>query len=183
MNMDSIIAAIDADIQQLQSARAVLIQAVKGSQVSTSVSSPTTRRKLSKAARARIAEAQRKRWMTKKAENVPAVTPAKEATAPAKMPTKPKLSVEARKRIADAQRKRWAAIKAKKATPASKSIKKALRQRRPNRRKRQHLRKRSRSRELLTLRRTKLPLPHHGHKDRLVCEKARPSLAGPQTDG
>ena len=125
MNTDFIIAAIDADIQQLQSARAVLIQAVKGGQVSTSLSSPTTRRKLSKAARARIAEAQRRRWITKKAEKAPTVAPSKEGTALAKKPTKPRLSVEARKRIADAQRKRWAAIKAKKATPAKKATKKA----------------------------------------------------------
>jgi hypothetical protein len=55
MNTDFIIAAIDADIQQLRSAGEVLIQAVKDSPVFTS--NPTKRRKRSKAARARIAEA------------------------------------------------------------------------------------------------------------------------------
>jgi hypothetical protein len=125
MNTDFIIAAIDADIQQLQSARAVLIQASNDSPIPKSVLSPTTRPKRSKAARARMAETQRKGWMAKKAEKDLPEMLAKKASDTAKNPTKPRLSVEARKRIADAQRKRWAAIRAQKASPARRATKKA----------------------------------------------------------
>ena len=62
--------------------------------------------KRSAAVRARMAEAQRKRWAAIKA---PKAAPAKTA------PKKRKMSAAARKRISDATKKRWAAYKAQKA--------------------------------------------------------------------
>jgi len=64
---------------------------------------PRKRSKFSAEARARMAEAQRRRWAQKKGE---------QASASHKSPTKKRhLSAEGRKRIAEAARKRWAAIK------------------------------------------------------------------------
>src|ERR1700756_3744492 len=64
---------------------------------------PRKRSKFSAEARARMAEAQRRRWAQKKGE---------QASASVKAPTKKRqLSAEGRKRIAEAARKRWAAIK------------------------------------------------------------------------
>ena len=65
-----------------------------------------TKGKRSAAVRARMAEAQRKRWAAIKA---PKEAPAKTA------PKKRKMSAAARKRISDATKKRWAAYKAQKA--------------------------------------------------------------------
>ena len=67
---------------------------------------PARRGKRSAAVRARMAEAQRKRWAAIKGES----TPAKKA--PAEEKPKRKLSAEGRKRIIAATKKRWAAIRA-----------------------------------------------------------------------
>jgi len=69
---------------------------------SSGVPRKKTRRKISAAGRAAIAEAQRKRWAAKKA--APPSTPG-----PKK---KHRLSAAGRKAIAEAQKKRWAAKKA-----------------------------------------------------------------------
>jgi hypothetical protein len=76
------------------------------------------KRTMSAEARARIAEAQRKRWAASKKGSAPAektsAAPAAKAAAPApasKRGGKRVMSPEARKRIAEAQRKRWAATK------------------------------------------------------------------------
>ena len=76
---------------------------------------PGRKRTMSAAARKRIAEAQRKRWVAYRKGQEPTsekkTLPAKNAAVrPAR-----KMSAAARKRIADAQRKRWAAVRAKKA--------------------------------------------------------------------
>jgi hypothetical protein len=65
------------------------------------------RRKMSAAARQRIAEAQRKRWAAAKTPT----TTAKTAEPGAKKP-KRKLSAAGRQRIIDATKKRWAAVRA-----------------------------------------------------------------------
>jgi len=75
-------------------------------EVSPAPTPARTRGKRSAAVRARMAEAQRKRWAAIKA---PKEAPAKTA------PKKRKLSAAARKRISDATKKRWAAFKAQKA--------------------------------------------------------------------
>jgi cell division septum initiation protein DivIVA len=62
------------------------------------------RRRMSAAARKRIAEAQRKRWAAIREKSG-------ESEAPARRP-KRKLSAAGRKRIIEANRKRWAAMKA-----------------------------------------------------------------------
>ena len=63
------------------------------------------RRRLSAAARQRIAEAQRKRWAAVRGTSEPVAR--KAGAAP-----KRKMSAAAKKRIADAARKRWAAFRA-----------------------------------------------------------------------
>ena len=69
MDSKSIIAALDAEIQKLKEARAVLGQVGEsygiGSQPDK-VKKRRKKRKLSPEGRARIAEAQRKRWAVKK---------------------------------------------------------------------------------------------------------------------
>lgn len=77
MEMDSIIHAIDAEIEKLQKVRALLSGDVKAA---TRTSAPVNRisrrrRRLSPEARKRIADAQKKRWA--------AVNAAKESTKPA----------------------------------------------------------------------------------------------------
>ena len=86
--MKSIIAEIDAEITGLQTARAVLAQAVIASATVVPSSRPGKRRRLSKEALERIAAAQRKRWAAVKKAAKPAPvkkaakkTPAKKATA------------------------------------------------------------------------------------------------------
>jgi len=69
----------------------------------TALAAPRKRSKFSAEARARMAEAQRRRWAEKRGE---------QGSAPRKTATKKRhLSPEGRKRIAEAARKRWAAIK------------------------------------------------------------------------
>jgi len=73
---------------------------------------PRKRRKLSRAARARIAAAQRKRWAeAKKLSGAPA--------APKAPRRKRRLSAAGRKAIGDATRKRWAAVRAAKKTKSA----------------------------------------------------------------
>jgi hypothetical protein len=121
MSIERLIAEIDAEIARFEQARTLLA----GSQgrATTAPAKKLVKRKLSAAARARIAVAQRKRWAaTKGAVKAAAAKPEKKAAAPAK---KRRMSAESKKRIAAAQKKRWAAIKAKKATPAKKVVKTA----------------------------------------------------------
>jgi len=74
-------------------------------------------RKMSRSARQRIAEAQKKRWAAyrRNAEPVP-----EQSTAAA--PKKRRMSAAARKRIAEATKKRWAAYRAKKASTAKRKV-------------------------------------------------------------
>ena len=86
------------------------------------------KRVLSPEARARIAEAQRKRWAaSKKAAKKAAknASPVKAKKAAPKKAVKRTLSPEARQRIADAQRKRWAAAKKLESAAHPKATKKA----------------------------------------------------------
>lgn len=61
MTLDNIIASLDAEIARLRQARAVL------SKLTSEAAPVRKRRKLSAAARKRIADAQRKRWAKQKA--------------------------------------------------------------------------------------------------------------------
>jgi hypothetical protein len=130
MDHDLIIAAIDGEIGKLQEARALL----SGAGAATAATEPAVparmpvRRRLSPAARKRIADAQKKRWAGVGAKGVKTRSTEKRASADhasRKKSAKRRLSPEVRKRIAAAQKKRWAAIKAAKATPAKKAAKKA----------------------------------------------------------
>jgi hypothetical protein len=103
MSSNSIIAAIDFEIDRLQEARA-LLSSLDGGKGKAAVPNKTrTRRRLSAAARRKI------------------------AAAPAKKRARRKLSAAARKRIAAAQKKRWAATRAAtksaKAAPLKKEAK------------------------------------------------------------
>ena len=125
MSIERLIAEIDAEIARFEQARTLLA----GSQgrTTTAPAKKLVKRKLSAAARARIAVAQRKRWAVAKQTVKPAAAKSeKKAAAPVK---KRRMSAESKKRIAAAQKKRWAAIKAAKdATkkiPAKKVVKKA----------------------------------------------------------
>lgn len=79
MNMNSIISELDAEIARLESARAILAKLDSGS--APARAKPTAkphRRKMSKAARERIAAAQRKRWKAQRANaKAPRKGPAK----------------------------------------------------------------------------------------------------------
>jgi len=63
MTLDHIIASIDAELSKLKQVRSIL----SGSLVKKAASPIRKRRKMSAAARKRIAEAQRKRWAKQKA--------------------------------------------------------------------------------------------------------------------
>ncbi len=109
MDTQSIIAAIDAEISNLEKARTVLTGVVRASAVAATALKPRKKPRLSKAARKRIGDAQRKRWAAaKQAVKTTPANVAKKAAAPAK---KRGMSAESKKRIAAAQRKRWAAVK------------------------------------------------------------------------
>jgi hypothetical protein len=71
------------------------------------------RRRLSVAARARIAEAQRKRWAVAKGQAGPTPT-----TSAQPIERKRKLSAAGRRAIIEATKKRWAAVRAAKQAPA-----------------------------------------------------------------
>ena len=62
MEMKSVLAAIDREIENLQKARAILIQVQKPSTGSKPTAKPRKKRRLSKEAREKIAAAQRMRW-------------------------------------------------------------------------------------------------------------------------
>lgn len=62
MEMESVLAAIDREIEKQQKARAILIQIQKTSTGSQPARKPRKKRKLSKEAREKIAAAQRRRW-------------------------------------------------------------------------------------------------------------------------
>ncbi len=85
--------------------------------VSPAAETPTRkpRRKMSAAARKRIAEAQRKRWQAvrKAAEAAPAPAKQTAKTAKAAPAHKRTMSAAGRKRIAEATRKRWAEFRKK----------------------------------------------------------------------
>jgi hypothetical protein len=66
MTLESIISSIDAEIARLQQVRDLLSETTKSSTAAPAV--VRKRRKLSSAARKRIAEAQRKRWAKQNAE-------------------------------------------------------------------------------------------------------------------
>ncbi|KAA6459557.1 hypothetical protein DYQ86_15650 [Acidobacteria bacterium AB60] len=68
MTTDSILASIDAEIARLQNVRDLLAKTTMG-KGAPDASTPRKRRKLSPAARERIAEAQRKRWAKQKVKN------------------------------------------------------------------------------------------------------------------
>ena len=82
---------------------------------------PRRRRKLSAAARKRIAEAQRKRWAAVRGDSEP-VAKAVKAAAPQKQR---KMSAAGRKRIAEAAKKRWAEFRKQKAGAAKAAPKKS----------------------------------------------------------
>jgi hypothetical protein len=130
MPHNSIIAAIDSEIERLQEARVLLSNSDDAKTKATAPTKAPTRRRLSTAARRRIADAQRKRWAEQKAGKTISAKAAKKPTRPARKATKPKLSAAARMRIAAAQKKRWAAIraekKAAKISPAKKAARRAL---------------------------------------------------------
>ena len=70
MSHDTLLAAIDAEIKRLEDARKLLAGATESATMRTSVQKAVggrKRRHLSAEGRARIAEAQRKRWAAKKA--------------------------------------------------------------------------------------------------------------------
>ena len=111
---DEILAAaiegFQAQKQRLDAHIAELRQLLTGGRAEPSATPEPTRkrRKMSAAARERIAEAQRKRWASAKKESGVAPKPAK----PVSKKPKRRLSVEGRKRIIDATKKRWAAVRA-----------------------------------------------------------------------
>ena len=71
------------------------------------------RRKMSAAARQRIAEAQKKRWADARKESSPVAKKAVKKGATAEAPkAKRRLSAAGRKRIIEATKKRWAAVRA-----------------------------------------------------------------------
>jgi hypothetical protein len=122
MDTTAIIKQLTAERDRIDAA----IKLLSGSPATAATVKKRERRKMSAAARKRIAEAQRKRWAAQKAGKTTPVKAAKQAAAPAKKRGK---SAAARRRIAAAQKKRWAAIKAAKKVakkvPAKKASKKA----------------------------------------------------------
>ena len=87
-------------------------QATPAVEKSVSIAKPGKRGKFSAATRAKMAEAQRKRWAKLNGE-----TPAEAVAKPAKK--KRKLSAAGRKAIAEATRKRWAEYNAAKKKAAA----------------------------------------------------------------
>jgi hypothetical protein len=66
MGIESMLAAIDREIENLQKARAILLQVRESSTGNYPAAKPRRKRKLSKEARAKIAAAQRRRWAAQK---------------------------------------------------------------------------------------------------------------------
>jgi hypothetical protein len=78
------------------------------------------RRKMSPAARKRIADAQKKRWAAVRKESAPVAKKAAKTAAKTEAPkAKRRLSAAGRKRIIDATKKRWAAVRAASETAAT----------------------------------------------------------------
>jgi hypothetical protein len=114
-----ITAAIDgyeSQKREIDSKIAQLRQMLDGNQPKAAATSEPTRRKrrkMSRAARARIAEAQRLRWAKTKGE-----VASRQAATPAAPKRKRRLSKEGRARIIAATKARWAKLRAEKAKQA-----------------------------------------------------------------
>jgi hypothetical protein len=112
LNHELITAAIDGFEEQkkrINAQIAELRQMLSGTPTSDgaeSFPSTTNRRRMSAAARARIAAAQRKRWAAKRA------TPSASETASTPVRKKRRLSAAGRKAIIEATKRRWAAVRA-----------------------------------------------------------------------
>ena len=106
------IEGFEAQRRRIDAQLAVIRQMVKGGRTeSVAMSGPAKqKRKLSAAARKRIADAQKKRWAAYRKQSQPAAA----AATPEALKPKRKLSAAGRKAIARAARKRWAAVKAAK---------------------------------------------------------------------
>jgi hypothetical protein len=142
MNIQEIVAQVDAEISKLQQVKALLAgtstteNRKPGRPANTSLpGNAKTRRTLSAESRAKIAAAQRARWAkSKKTAKKATVSVAKASSAKkaatagprAKSTKKRTLSAEARAKIAAAQKARWAkARKAAKKAPPTKDAKKS----------------------------------------------------------
>ena len=112
LNNDILAAAIEgfeAQKKRIDAQIAELRQLMTGGSSERATPEPgRKRRKMSAAARKRIADAQRKRWAAAKKESGASTKTAKPA---AKKP-KRKLSAEGKKRIIEATKKRWALVRA-----------------------------------------------------------------------
>jgi hypothetical protein len=86
------------------------IKRMLGGHDGTGTQTPSTRRPLSAAARARIVAGQRKRWAAQKKQQGQTAATAKQSS-----PKNRRISAAGRKRMAEATRKRWAEYRAKKA--------------------------------------------------------------------
>jgi hypothetical protein len=98
---------VERELSGLNAALAAFVNVYAGK------SKPTTgrkRRKMSVAARKKIATAQRARWAKARRESRPMAVGAAKTAAPA--PAKRTMSASARRKIAAAQRARWAKVKA-----------------------------------------------------------------------
>jgi hypothetical protein len=105
--LEAAIQELELQQRKLQEAIAKLRTLRGGTPTSTPSGGP---RRMSAAARRKIAEAQRKRWAARRAS---ANAPQSNSSAMKPAARKP-LSPAARQRIAAAQKKRWAAVKARK---------------------------------------------------------------------
>jgi hypothetical protein len=106
--LNAAIKGLEFEKRRLDEQITELRQMLNGNQSQAEPVQPTkrTRRKMSAAARARIAEAQRKRWaVAKKAES---------SSRPSAVPARPKrkLSAVGRRRIIEATKARWARVRA-----------------------------------------------------------------------
>ncbi len=121
MDSDAILAAIDAEIEALRRARALLssanVEPAKAAKKSQGRTGTATRRAMSPEARKRIADAQRKRWAISKAQkkvSPAAVTP---KSARKKSATKVKTSPARAKKATPAPRVKRKGAPAKKSAP------------------------------------------------------------------
>lgn len=96
-------------------------RATRGAELSTNGAAPARKRTMSTAARKRIAEAQRKRWVAYRKGEEPAAAPKKTAAVEKPAAGPRRMSPAARQRISEATKKRWAAYRAKKAAPKVKT--------------------------------------------------------------
>jgi hypothetical protein len=112
--LNAAIEGFESEKRRLDEQIAELRQMLNGnqSQAEPAQSTKRLRRKMSAAARARIAEAQRRRWAQSKKSQSPSKSPS-ETSKP-----KRRLSAAGRKRIAEATKARWARIRAEAARGA-----------------------------------------------------------------